>query len=453
MTSASLSRRLVLLAAVASSLALGACKVGGGGGSGGSGGQANIRALNLTSNLPSLDFYIGGNKQPFSPLATGVLAPTYTGLDANSYAFNINSAGNSTALFTGTYSLAGGQHYTAVVWGPQNALHVSTLSEDEDISTIVAGNTRVRVFNATTETGNLDVYLTAPGADLTATAPTFSVNSGILTGFREIPASATYELRVTGLNSPGDLRLDIPSITLGASQVSTLVFTAGSGGVLVHGLQFVQQGAATALPNTKARLRVVSSVNNAGTVTADAGTGAGLVHLTTALRSPAIGPYTLVDAGGSVNLSVSVGALPVLSGPQSYAAGADYTLLTYGDPATPATLAVTTITDDNRLPLNAGTTKIRVINGVLGLGNVTLQVDASVPTSFVPVDSGSASPYYLFTSSTGAFIQVTPDGPDDVYTTTRPNLDPLVSQGVYTVFILAGRPSLVPFGQLRRERP
>ena len=161
MTSASFSRRLALLATIACSLALSAC----GGKGGGSSGQTNVRALNLTSDLPTLDLFAGDTKL-FSSVATDALTAS-NALDANTYTLNVKNSVDSTTLLTGSYSLSKDAHYTAVVWGRQTALRLSTLPEDEDpVGITDANNTRVRMFNATTDTGTLDVYITAATADL-----------------------------------------------------------------------------------------------------------------------------------------------------------------------------------------------------------------------------------------------------------------------------------------------
>ena len=437
MTSASFSRRLALLAALASSVWLASC--GSSGSSGG--GQGNIRALNLTGDLASIDLYIGGTKQ-FSALNTGTLA-NYTAVDANTYAINVNSAGNSTALFTGSYGLAKDAHYTAVVWGPQASLHVSTLPEDEDAANIASGNTRVRMFNATTETGAVDVYLTSGVDDLSASTPTqASLASGSLAGFKEIPAG-TYRLRVTGVGNPNDIRLDIASVTLAASKFGTLMLTAGTGGVLVNGTLIVQQGSAAALTNTKARARVVSSVDASGIVAANVG---GVV-LAGGLQSPAVGQYTLVDAGNT-GVTVRINGNTVLSGPLAFAPGADYTLLTYGSAALGQ---VKLISDDNRLPVSNTRTKVRLINGVGSLDPLTLLVDYGAVSSSSNVVAGTASAYTQIASNTGAQIEVDSPTLGPVYLTTRTNGDVLAGQGVYTVFILSGKDK--PTGTLRNERP
>lgn len=442
MTSRLPTRRLALLAALSTSVLLAAC-----GSSGNGGGTTTVRTLNVTQDLPSMDLYIGGGKQ-FGNVSTNTLTNSVS-LDAATYSINVNSAGGSTTLFTGSYTLAKDAHYTAVVWGPQSSLRVSTLPEDEDASGIASGNTRVRMFNATTETGSLDIYLTATDADLGATTPTQgSLVTGSLAGFREI-ASGTYRLRVTGVGNPSDIRLDIPAVTLVAGQYATLMITAGAGGVLVNGTLIQQQGAATALTNTKARVRAVASVDASGIVAASVGG----TTLAGGLQSPAIGQYMLVDAGVA-STTVRVNGNIVISGPLTYTPGADYTMLVYG---TAAAAQLRIITDDNRLPLSTTRTKIRLVNGVANLDPLTLLVDYGSVSSAANIVAGTASPYSQIASNAGAQIEVDSPTLGPVYLTTRTNGDVLAAQGVYTLFVLSGKVktdgSNLPTGTLRNERP
>ena len=438
MTSVSFARRLALLATLASTVWLASC------GSSSGGGQTSIRGLNLTNDLASLDLYVGTSKE-FGALTTGTLS-SYATADANTYPINVNSAGNSTTLFTGTYTLSKDAHYTAVVWGPQASLHVSTLPEDQDTTLIASGNTRIRMFNATTETGPVDVYVTAPGADLTAVTPTQgNLTSGTLAGFNEI-AAGTYELRVTGVGRPDDIRLDIPAFTLSAGQYQTLVITAGSGGVLVNAALVVQQGSVTLLNNTKSRVRLVASVDSAGVIAANVSN----TLISAGLISPRVqGAYTLVDAG-NVNLNWRVNNVPVLTGPQALtlSPGADYTLLMYGSAASPL---LTVITDDNRLPLSTTRTKIRLVNGVASLDPLALSVDYGAVAASSYVVAGTAAAYTQIAADSAAQIEVDSPSLGAVYLTTRTNGDNLLGQGVYSLFILSGRAT--PTGFLSNERP
>lgn len=443
MTFTSLSRRLAVLASVASFLGLAACSIGGSSGS--SSGQANIRALNLTSDTASLDLYFNGTKD-FSGAASGVLTSNVV-KDAATYTINVNSAGNTATLFTGSYSLTENKHYTAVVWGSQASMHVSTLPENEDTTLIAAGNTRVRMFNATTETGSLDVYLTAAATDISGSSPTQgALTSGSLSGFREI-AAGTYRLRVTGAGDPFDLRLDIPEVTLAATQYSTLMFTAGGSGVLVNGTLIVQQGSATTMNNTQARVRVVASADAGGIVAASV---AGST-LAGGLLSPSVGPYALITAG-DVNVTLRVNGSEISNATRTLAAGNDYTLLTLGNAA--AGYQVALITDDNRLPVNLTRAKLRLVNGLAGSDLLTLSVDYSPLAADVP--AGFASLYATPLASTSSYVQVTSTTAGTLFQSTALNPVSLAAQGVYTVFMLAGNVDgtgkTVPIGVIRRER-
>jgi hypothetical protein len=436
MTSASYSRRLALLATIASSLVLAAC----GGSSGSSSGQTSVRALNLTSDLATLDLYAGDTKL-FAGVATDALTTT-SAVDANTYTLNVKNSGDGATLLTGSYSLSKDAHYTAVVWGRQTALRLSTLPEDEDPVNITdANNTRVRMFNATTDTGALDVYITAPTADLGETAATQSLlAAGGLSGFREI-SQGTYRLRVTGAGDPNDLRLDIASITLAAKKFNTIVFTGGAGGVLVNGTLVEQQGAVKALKNTKARVRVVASVDAGGNVASTFGT----TTLVGSLRSPSVGPYALVDAGAGT-LTMRINGVAYSTTAQTFAAGADYTVMAYGSAAAGQLLL---LTDDNRLPSTTTRVKVRLVNGIAGSDPLTLSVDYLALASNVL--AGAASTYATANSNSSVQLQVTSaTASDPLYQTTSTTPFNLVGQGVYTVFMLSG--NTTPTGIPRRER-
>ncbi len=436
MTSASYSRRLALLATFASSLVLAAC----GGSSGSGSGSTNVRALNLTSDLATLDLYTGDTKL-FGGVATDALT-TSSAIDANTYTLNVKNSGDGATLLTGSYSLSKDAHYTAVVWGRQTALRLSTLPEDENAANITdANNTRVRMFNATTDTGTLDVYLTSATADLGETAATQSqLATGGLSGFREI-SQGTYRLRVTGAGDPNDLRLDIASITLAAKKFNTIVFTGGAGGVLVNGTLIEQQGAVKALKNTKARVRVVASVDSGGNVASTFGA----TTLVGSLRSPSVGPYALVDASAGT-LTMRINGVAYSTTAQTFAAGADYTVMAYGSAAAGKLLL---LTDDNRLPATTTRVKVRLVNGIAGSDPLTLSVDYLALASNVL--AGTASTYATANSNSSVQLQVTSaTASDPLFQTTTTTPFNLVGQGVYTVFMLSG--NTTPTGIPRRER-
>jgi hypothetical protein len=432
MIPAALSRRLALLSLCASALGLAAC----GGGSSSDAGTAQLRALNLTADLPSIDLYTDTTKQ-FSAVATDALG-SYSGVGAATYTLKVNRAGDGTTLLSGSYTLSKDQHYTAVVWGRETALRLSTLPEDEDNNNITTGNSRLRIFNATTDTGALDVFVTSSTADIGETSPTQgALASGSLSGFRDLSAG-TYRLRVTGVGDPNDVRLDVPAFTLADKKHNTLILTAGGSGVLVNGTQLEQQSTGTSLKNTKARVRVVASMNAAGNVAVSVG-GTTLVG---GLRSPSVGPYALVNAG-NLNLTVRVNGNVISDATQSFVAGNDYTLMTYG---LEGAGQVKVLADDNRLPSSTSRVKVRLVHGLAGVDPLTLSVDyLALATDQL---SGAASAYATTNAANSVRIDVTSaSAPAALYSATEVNLQ---GQGVYTVFMLGG--NAAPTGVIRKER-
>ena len=425
------SRRLVLSALLASSLGLAAC---GGGSSSKDSSSTTVRAINL-SDMASADLYTGDTRR-FSTLSDAPAPPIR--FDGAAYTLNVKKAGEAATLLSDPATFLKDKHYTVVIWGRESGLRLVTLAEDENSNDIAAGSARLRIFNATGDSGALDVFLTAPTTVLGDTAPTQgALTSGMLSGFRNV-TKGTYRLRLTGAAEPNDVRLDIPAITLGEKEFSTLVITAGASGVLVNGTVIVQQGAVTQTRNTKARVRMVASMDSGGIVAATLGS----TTLTGSLRSPSVGPYTLFDAG-NLAPTVRVNGVIIPSSPQSFVAGTDYTLLTYGAVGA-GKLEV--FSDDNRLPTSATRTKVRLVNGVQGADPLTLAVDF-LPLA-VDVAAGKASDYVTTNSKAAVLVEVSSAAAAaPLYRIADVNLQ---AQAVYTVFTLGG--NAVPTGMIRKER-
>jgi hypothetical protein len=428
---ADLSRRHALLALAGGATVLAAGCGGGGGGDGG--GDAKIRAINLTSDVTSADLFFNDDRK-FAALATDTLSE-YITVNDQEWTLRLKKANDATTLLSGSYSLGNNKNYTAVIWGRETSPRLSTLPEDEDDGAISAATGRLRVFNATLETGSLDIYVTSATANLAETAATLAgVTAGQLSSFRDI-STGTYRLRITGAGDPNDLRLDVSNFVITEKKHATLVITPGTGGVLVTGRLILQQGSSTAQTNTKARVRVVAGANSAGNV----GAVIGSTTLVGSLRSPSVGPYQLVDSG-SLPVTVRLNGAVVATDTRTFVPGGDYTLLVYG------TGQVSLIVDDNRLPALTSRSKLRLVHGAAGVDPLTLSVDFTPLSSDLPV--GTASAYSTVTSSTTADIDVTAAAaPAPIFSSADVNLQ---SQAVYTVFVLGG--NAAPTGVIRKER-
>jgi hypothetical protein len=411
--------------------------VGCGGNSSSSNGAAQLRLLNLASDIASVDLAFDDVR-----LLSGVTSNTMSGyvdVEADTFSVDVLPTGSSGSYSTSSRSFSADAHYTAVVWGRESALKLSTLPEDEDEDDLSSGKAALRVFSATSEVGTLDVYLTRNDTALENTAPVVSsVASGGLSSYVSLDAGS-WRLRVTGAGDSSDLRLDVPALVLSDKKYNTLVLTAGSGGVLVHAAALVQQQSGlTVARNTQARLRVLAGVESRGSVGA-AWNGQTLAG---SLRSPAVAPYALVDAGEHA-LELRVNGSVASSGSATLVAGADYSLLAWGDAAA-ARLSL--ITDDNRLPSSTSRAKLRLIHGAVLADALTLSLDyAALVSDLAP---GTASSFATPTAKTTSRLDVSAaSGVDALFVASDVDLQSL---GVYTVFMLGGNDT--PTGVLRRDR-
>lgn len=410
-------------------LALSAC--GGGGSS--SDGPSQLRVLNLSSDVHSLDLYTDADRR-FSSAAVGALSE-FISLDAATYTLKLRKAGGDQDLLSSDRTLAKDEAYTAVVWGREAQLQLATLPENEDATAITSGYAKIRVYNASADLGAVDVYLTSSATDLSTTTPLqTSIGNASLSGYQSLGAGA-YRLRVTGFGDSGDLRLDLPNVTLGSQELWTVILTAGSGGVLAHATLLKQRGNAIAAPNTQARLRVVASAPGQGT-TAVSWAGSSVVA---ALGSPTLSTYQLVPAGTQA-LQVRLGGRLIEDSSRTLAPGADQTLLVFGDGQ------VALLSDDNRLPASSTRAKLRLVNAVGDRQALTLTVDYGVVADGVTAGSGSA--FASLASSNAARLDVSELSTGSSLFTLEDAK--LLAQGVYTVF--AVRNASGPAGLLRRDR-
>ncbi|MBT9488016.1 MAG: DUF4397 domain-containing protein [Rubrivivax sp.] len=428
--------RAALLAAAAG-LVLAAC-----GGSDSGGGSASIRLVNLTSSNASFDLVTVDDDDDEHELASTIAADAASersGVAAGERSYQLRRAGNDTAVVTSSWSLTAGLTYTAIAYGAEGSLKMAMLEEDEDEPD--SGKARLRVYNTSSDAGALDLYLTDAGADtdLDDAAITTTVGAASSTGFVTL-SPGTRRLRLTASGDNADLRLDLPEITLAAGDITTLIVTAGPGGVLVHAATLQQAGGLVAYKNSSARVRVAAGVADNAAVLASVGGQA----VGGSQRAPSVGSYRLVTAGDGLALQTTVNGVALDAQTVALKAGGDYTLVVHGSPAA---AAAALLTDDNRLPTASTKAKLRLVNALVGLDNgLTLSLNYSALA--IDVLSGAGSDYATTTSATDVPLEVTsPLSSTALFSITEADI---TGYGVYTVFMLGSGSS--PYGTLRKDR-
>lgn len=153
---------------------------------------AQVRVIAASPDSTSMDFYAGG-----SALAYGMdfgSASTYVPLPAGNVRLSANTANTNQTLVAAKTGLVPGRQYTAVVTNVAASLQ-ETIYADQT-TPAPSGEVAVRVIDAATRAGNVDIYMVPAGEKLKATAAMRAgVGFGAATGYMLLPAG-TYSLVV-----------------------------------------------------------------------------------------------------------------------------------------------------------------------------------------------------------------------------------------------------------------
>ena len=410
--------------------------------------KAQVRLVNASAGYAQLDLRVDDQLRQ-GAVAYGA-AEGYFEVGPGKAASTISSVSSATTLLSFTPSLSEKKFYTLLAYGPAGALQYQQL--DENVGAPEAGRALLRVVNAASDAGAMDVYLSGPTDDLRNVVPLQTGVAYSAAGNVATISSGTWRLRATAAGSKTDVRLDVPAILLPSKQVATLVLTPSAGGILVNALVLVQQGAITRQDTASARVRLAAAVADSGVVGARVGNtslatipGSGVVS-----ASPSLDDYVLVPVGTSA-LSVTVNGQALSLPPKTLDAGRDYTFVVYGLAAAPL---ANWVDDDNRLPGNVGLVKLRLINA---LADTALPLAMTVDGRPVAgaVEGGSASAYTLVqpvaAGGTNGRLSVTAAGvATPVYTSPSQTL---AASGTYSVLV-TGRQASVSgaTGIVRQDR-
>lgn len=193
----------------------------------GSSGAATVRFVNATAS--ALDLAVNGavsttnaNITPGGGVACFTIDdPTVPGL-------SVRQAGATTDLGGFTPLFTSGGSFTVVAFpGASGTVQFITVP---DVAVIVSGRSALRVLNASSGLGTVDVYATTPSATL-ATANVTGVGFGNTSGTFDVPAGAV-QVRLTNAGTT-NVVFDAGTQTLEAGKSYTLVISSATAAILV----------------------------------------------------------------------------------------------------------------------------------------------------------------------------------------------------------------------------
>ncbi len=187
--------------------------------------EARVRVVHASPDAPDVDVLVDD-----ASILTGVsylAASDYLDVAAGDRNLKVNAAGTATTVIDSDVNLVDGTDYTVIASGPVEAIEPLVLEDDN--SEPAAGTARVRAIHGAPSAPAVDIYVTAPDADLTVEEPALSnVGFGDVADYIEAPAG-DYQVRVT----PAGTKLvviDSGALTLGSGQVRTAVAVDAPGG-------------------------------------------------------------------------------------------------------------------------------------------------------------------------------------------------------------------------------
>lgn len=159
--------------------------------------KAQVRVVHASPDAPAVDVTVNGSQVVAN--APYKAATTFTSVNAGMADIRVYVAGTNTLALSAGPTFLAGKYYTVMAVNAVAALEPLVIEEDGVAP--ASGKLKVRVVHAAPHAPAVDVYVTAPAADLATAMPTLTnVPFKGFSGALEIPA-ATYQVRVTATGS------------------------------------------------------------------------------------------------------------------------------------------------------------------------------------------------------------------------------------------------------------
>jgi hypothetical protein len=176
-----------------------------------------VRVLNLVSNPSTVDISLNGevvgDNSQFGTLSTYRI---YTNGNRETIVRDAVSQGEL-ARSTNLYELS--NYYTTVVYNGTEGVQIARVREDRDVR---EGRAQLRFIHLANSVGPVDVYVTAPGTDLTGVTPTesnvpFGTSSTDLEEYLDLEPG-NYQVRVTAAGTQNVILTEDVNLVAGASR-------------------------------------------------------------------------------------------------------------------------------------------------------------------------------------------------------------------------------------------
>jgi hypothetical protein len=355
--------------------------------------NGQMRVINAFSQANALDVSVNAK-----PVVSGLQFQSnsqYTDVDSGAQTVIVSVTGVSTALVNTTYNLSSNTKYSYVIFGPQTAVGAQLVADS--FTDPGNGFFSLRLINAAAGPGPLDLYVTAPGADLSATAPAIAnVPYASNSLFVSVATGTSFEIRITPAGTKDVVYDGVPQTFAEHSGASIVALGKGSGKLVnVVLLREDDTGSGALVDNLLTQYKVVNAslVPSALNVLVD-----GSLQLSNI-------PYTGVSnyqrtSTGTHNFSFEATTTPgasLLTLVQTLTAATDTSVVLTGTAGALHPLVL----QDNNLPPPVSTANVRFVNSSADVAAFDVFVNFSKQISGLSTNSASGYINLSAAASTG----------------------------------------------------
>ena len=188
-------------------------------------GESRVRVVHASPDAPDVDVLLD-DAEVLSDVPY-LAASDYLEATDGEHNLKVNAAGTTTTVIDADVTLSDGTDYTVIASGLVAQIEPIVLEDDN--TPPAAGSVRVRAIHGAPSAPAVDVYVTAPGADLAAATPTLTdIEFGDVSSYLEVPAG-DYQVRVTPAGTK-TVAIDSGALTLSGGQVRTVIAVDATGG-------------------------------------------------------------------------------------------------------------------------------------------------------------------------------------------------------------------------------
>lgn len=189
------------------------------------GGEARVRVVHASPDAPAVDILVDGAEVladvPFRA------SSSYLDVPAGDRNLKVNAAATTTTVIDADVALADGTDYTVIASGL--VADITPIVLEDDNSAPPAGKVRIRAIHGAPSAPAVDIYVTAPGADLAGETPALAnVPFGDVADYIEAPAG-DYQVRAAPAGTK-TVVIDSGALTVAAGQVRTAIAVDAAGG-------------------------------------------------------------------------------------------------------------------------------------------------------------------------------------------------------------------------------